>query len=348
MNSGLAIFVAILLLLANAFFVASEFAVTSSRREQLEAIEDTERYGVKAALYASENVSLMLAVCQLGITLASVGLGAVAEPAVAKMIERPLFLAFTAPPLVIHSIAFLIALAIVVFLHIIVGEMVPKNLSLATPVKVLLLLAPALTKLASFTRGAVNGMNYFANTIVRLFGVEPKDHVGEALTADEVASILEKSTLEGTLSDEVGLLSESLQFASKPIANVMVPREKVKSLAWPFTVSDFEEAVAKTGYSRFLITDEQQEYLGYLHTKDLLYADTIEKREQEIEAWRIRDLLRVPLAEDIEAALTIMQKHGVHIAGVEKDGRVQGIIFLEDILEELVGQVRDSLQRKRF
>lgn len=344
MSDWLALLVALLLLAANAFFVAGEFAVTSTRRSQIEPLAAQGKRGAKAALWAVEHVSLVLAVTQLGITLASTGLGAVAEPALAHLIVRPLKF-FGVPSSLTHPIAFVFALVLVVFLHILLGEMIPKNLTVAAAVRVCLAISPHMVRIARAVRPIVHALDSTANWFVKLVGVTPRSEVAQSFTVEEVAAIVEKSTAAGTLQDDLGLLSGTLEFSKEDVRSAMIPRNRLVTLTWPLSAADFEAEVAKTGFSRFPISDESGTLLGYLHIKDVIFADSVAAREAPLESWRIRVLPEVAPDEEVEDALRVMQKTGVHLAKVMENGETLGAIFLEDILEELVGEVRDIMQR---
>lgn len=344
MSDWLALIIAVALLAANAFFVAGEFAVTSTRSSQIEPLAAQGKRGTKAALWAVEHVSLVLAVSQLGITLASTGLGAVAEPAVAHLIARPLDF-FGVSPSLTHPIAFVLALIIVVFLHIVLGEMIPKNLTVATSVRVCLVISPHLVRIARALRPIVHALDESANWFVKMLGITPRSEVSQSFTIEEVAAIVAKSTAAGTLRDDLGLLSGTLEFSKEDVRSAMVPRSQLVTLDWPLSAADFEAEVAKTGFSRFPISDESGDLQGYLHLKDVIFADSNAARQAPLESWRVRVLPEVSPDEEVEDALRVMQKTGVHLAKVNENGQTIGAIFLEDILEELVGEVRDTMQR---
>lgn len=344
MSDWVALLVALILLAANAFFVAGEFAVTSTRRSQIEPLVTQGKRGAKAALWAVEHVSLVLAVTQLGITLASTGLGAVAEPALAHLILRPLNF-FGVSPALAHPIAFMFALVLVVFLHILLGEMIPKNLTVAAAVRVCLVISPHLVRIARAVRPIVHALDSTANWFVKLVGVTPRTEVAQSFTIEEMSAIVAKSTAAGTLRDDLGLLSGTLEFSKEDVRSAMIPRSDLVTLTWPLSAADFEAEVAKTGFSRFPISDESGTLRGYLHIKDVIFADSTAAREAPLESWRIRVLPEVSPDEEVEEALRVMQKTGVHLAKVTENGQTLGAIFLEDILEELVGEVRDIMQR---
>ncbi|MDO4665721.1 MAG: hemolysin family protein [Actinomycetaceae bacterium] len=346
MSLSTGLFLTVLLLAVNAFFVASEFAVTSSRRPQIMPLAEQGSARAKDALWALEHVSLMLAVCQLGITLASTALGTVAEPALAQLV-LPLVRVLGLPAEVAHGVAVAVALVIVLYLHVVAGEMVPKNLTVSAPTKMVLALAPILVRIGRVCKPVVEAMDHFANRLLRLVGVEPKSEVVQAFTAEEVASIVELSAAEGVLSDDLGLLSGTLEFSAEQVDAVMVPTAQLVCLPAVITPADVEAAVAKTGFSRFPLrkSTADADLVGYIHVKDILYADAT-TRTEPVDPWRIRTLPVAKINDQVEDALRIMQKTGVHLAQVVDGERTVGVIFLEDILEELIGEIRDALQRK--
>ena len=343
MSAGMGIAITVALLAVNAFFVAGEFAVTSTRRSQVEPLADEGVRGTRDALYALQHVSLMLAICQLGVTVASTTLGVVAEPAIAHLVESPLE-RLGAPEATSHVIGFAAALIIVLFCHVVFGEMVPKNISIAAPVRMLLILAPILVRLGHVLRPIIEAMDHFANWFVRLSGYEPRSEISASYTVEEVASIVVASQAEGVLTDELGLLSGTLEFSEETAGSAMVPLADLVILPAGAPPADVEERVAHTGYSRFPIAGEDGAIAGYVHLKDVLYASG-EDRTQPITPWRIRRLEAVASSDQVEDALRHMQRTGVHCALVRDEGVLVGILFLEDILELLVGEVRDALQR---
>ena len=364
MSPGVALGVALLLLLGNAFFVGAEFAVISARRSQVEPLADTGRRSARTTLWAMEHVSLMLAASQLGITICSLGLGAVAEPAVAHVLEAPFSLAHV-PDGLVHPVAFALALAVVVYLHVVVGEMVPKNLALAGPERVALALAPPLVSVARGLAPLIKLLTAVTNALLRVLRVEPKEELASAFTAEEVHSIVTESRREGLLADEHNLLTGALELAERPAADVMVPSGRLVTVPLGSTPADVEALVARTGFSRFPVVtpgdsaagsgaagsgaaegpDVVPLIVGYLHLKDLLYADD-NRHELPVPDKRIRTMVSVGAGDELEDVLAAMQRAGAHLAKVIGGaGQEVGVVFLEDVLEELVGEVRDAMQR---
>ncbi|MFD6178833.1 MULTISPECIES: hemolysin family protein [unclassified Isoptericola] len=354
MTTGTALLVGVLLLAGNAFFVGAEFAVISARRSAMEPRAEAGDRRARTALWAMEHVSLMLACAQLGVTVCSTGLGIVAEPALAHLLEVP-FEALGVPETLLHPVSLVLALAIVVYLHVVLGEMVPKNLAVAGPETAALWFAPPLVLLGRAVRPVISALNWVANHAVRLAGVEPKDEVASAFTAQEVQSIVEHSQAEGVLQDEQGLLAGAIEFSSRTAGDVMVAVDELVVVGPETTPDDVEHLVARTGYSRFPVrggaggeegdAEGRGELRGYLHLKDVLYASNGDRFEP-VPAWRVRALASVRPDDEVEDALRAMQRSGAHLARVEGPDGVLGVVFLEDILEELVGEVRDAMQRR--
>ncbi|MFB9777193.1 hemolysin family protein [Brevibacterium otitidis] len=335
----------VLLLLGNAFFVAAEFGIVSAKRSQIEPKAEEGSKAAQTTLFAMEHVSLMLAICQLGITVCSLLLGNVAEPAIHHLLVGPM--SFLGVPEALSGvIAFIIALSVVTYLHVVVGEMIPKNIALAVSQQAAMLLAPPLVVLARIFGFVIRPMNAFANRTLKLIGIDPRDDVNAAYTIEEVQSIVAESQREGLLSDDTGLLKGALEFSDKTIRDVMVPMDRVVTVAEDVTPATIEHLVARTGFSRYIILDSDREPSGYVHVKDVLYADTEDDYTCEIPDKRFRSLVTLRAADEIEDSLDSMQQAGHHVGRVlDDDHRTVGILFLEDVIEELVGEVHDVMQR---
>ncbi|MGY3567023.1 hemolysin family protein [Sinomonas sp. RB5] len=335
------------LLLGNAFFVASEFAIMSARRSQIEPLAEAGSGRARTTLHAMENVSLMLAAAQLGITVCSLLILQVAEPAIHHLIGDPLH-SLGLPVELADTVGFAVALAAVTFLHVTIGEMVPKNISVSTADRAAVLLAPVLLSMARLVRPVIFFLNGSANAVLHLLRVEPKDEVTSSFTLEEVASIVEESTRSGLLDDESGLLSGALEFSDQTAESIMVPVGDLVSLPTSATPADFEKAVSHTGFSRFPMVDDDGELVGYLHLKDVL-AIGPEGRGKPIGESRVRSLANLGLDDEIEDALSGMQKSGFHLARViGPEGSTRGVLFLEDVIEKLVGEIRDVTQSQAF
>ncbi|MGZ5399334.1 MAG: hemolysin family protein [Nocardioides sp.] len=342
MSAGSAITIAIFLLIANAFFVGAEFALISARRSQIEPSAQAGSRMARTTLRAMENVSLVMAGAQLGITICSLGLGAVGEPAVAHLIE-PVLHELGVSDQLLHPIAFAIALMVVVYLHVVLGEMVPKNLAIAGPERAALLLGPPMMAVVTVLSPVIRGLNWIANRTLRSIGVEPRDEVSSAYTREEVAAFVEESRGEGLLADdEYGRLTGALGFTEKTIGDVLMPVGDLATVRRGSTAADVEALCAATGYSRFPVVSEGGDLLGYLHIKDVLETDE-ERRQRAVDDKWIRPFAPVGVADLLHDALAQLQLRGAHMSlVVDPGGAVLGVATLEDVIEELVGEIRDA------
>jgi CBS domain containing-hemolysin-like protein len=288
-----------------------------------------------------ENISLVIGVNQLGITVCSLVLGAVGEPAVSHLIEPVLDLVHV-PHGAVHPIAFVVSLAVVVSLHVVMGEMIPKNLALAGPDRAALLLAPPIWAFVTVLRPVIVVINVLASLVLRLFGVRLQTEVGSTYTREEVAALVEESRGEGLLEDdEYGRLTGALGFTEKTVDAVLLPTAGLTTVRRGSTGADVEAVCAATGYSRFPVADGA-ELLGYLHIKDVLEDDEERRRRPVDDKW-VRPFATVVLDAPLHEALEVLQRRGAHMARVVDTGGVtRGIATLEDVIEELVGEIRDA------
>lgn len=335
----------VVLLIVNAFFVGAEFAIISARRSQIEPRADRGSRAAKTALWAMEHATLMLATTQLGITVCSLVILNVSEPAIHDLVSQPLDLLHLTVT-VVETVSFIVALLVVSFLHVIFGEMVPKNISFSVPERAVLILAPPLVAFATIFRPIIVALNATSNRVVRLFGIKPKNEATSAYTVDEVANIVAQSTREGTLTDSTGTLSAAFEFSTKHVGDITVSLANLVTLPDDATPADVERAVAQRGFSRYVLVDDAGEPTGYLHLKDVLDLDDDEYTEP-VPPRRIRKLIAISAGTDIEDALATMRRTGLHVARVfDEAGATQGALFLEDIIEELVGEVQDATRRR--
>ena len=334
-----ALLIALALLAGNAFFVGAEFALVSARRSQIEPLAAT-RKRARTTLSAMEHVSLMLAGAQLGITVCSLGLGAVAEPAVARLIERP-FEALGVTPALVHPVALALALAIVVYFHMVLGEMVPKNVALARPEPAALILGPLLFGIVRVLKPLIWLLNTMANLVLRLARVEPQDEVASAFTAEEVAAMLAESRREGLLDiEEHELLTGALRYHNVRASDIMIRPEDLVHVPEGATAGDVEQRVVQTGFSRFPVAGATGDLIGYLHVKDVL--DRNEDRPAPTD--RIRPLPAIRGDARVDDIVSALQQAGAHLGRVvdPHTGETQGVIALEDAIEELVGEIVDA------
>jgi CBS domain containing-hemolysin-like protein len=334
----------LILLILNGFFVAAEFAVITARRAQIEPRAEAGSRPARLTIRAMEQVSLMLATTQLGVTICSLLILIIAEPSVHQLLQ-PSLLAVGLSVSAAAAVAFVVTLVLVSFLHVVIGEVVPKNISFSVPERAALILVPALFALAQVVRPIVFSLNALANAILRIFGIKPKDEASSTYTLDQVEDIVEHSTREGVLRDTSGTLSNTFEFTEKKVKDVAVALESLVSFDETVTVREIEKAVAKHGYSRYPITGAGAEIVGYLHLKDVLDLDD-KQVDQQVPAKRIRNMIALSAQMELEDALASMRRVNSHMAKVlAGDGQIRGVLFLEDILEELVGEVQDATQR---
>ncbi|MCZ0990511.1 hemolysin family protein [Streptomyces diastatochromogenes] len=323
-------------LVVNAFFVGAEFALISVRRSQIEPLAQEGDRRAKSVLWGLEHVSALLAAAQLGITLCTLVLGVVAEPAIAHLLE-PVFHAVGVSKGAGHAVSFVIALTLATYLHMLLGEMVPKNIALAEPVRSALVLGPPLVALSRALRPVIFTINAFANGLLKLLRVEAKGEVTATFTDTELAEIVKDATAAGLIDDRAQeRLHDALELGRRPVRDVVVPLERVVYARVGVTAEQLERLSADSGFSRFPVVDEGRRIVGYLHVKDALDAlprDT---------AFRLRDMrpiARVRENTPLDDVLTAMRGSRTHLAGVlGDDGRLAGLVTMEDVLRELFAQ----------
>ncbi|MET8860174.1 hemolysin family protein [Streptomyces sp. NPDC004579] len=339
--SMLQLLLAGVLVLANGFFVGAEFALVSVRRSQIEPLGTARS---RQVLYGLERLPQMMAAAQFGITMCSLTLGAVAEPTVAHLLE-PLFAAVHLPDGVIHPLGYVIALALVVFFHLVIGEMVPKNLAMAAPEKTALWLSPGLVAFARVCRPVTVALGACAQVILKLFRVEPKDEVEAVFTSEQLNRLVEDSGQAGLLDpEEQERLEDALELGSRPVTDVLLDSASLVTVDPSVTPGQVVALTARTGYSRFPVVAENGAFMGcYLHVKDVLDLEESERAVPQ-QLWRPMTTLRSELP--LDDALTVMRRAATHLAQVaDASGKVLGLVALEDVLELLVGEVRDPAHR---
>ncbi|EPD70097.1 hemolysin family protein [Corynebacterium pyruviciproducens] len=333
----------IVLLLANAFFVGGEFALISSRKDRLETLISQGNHRAKTVLGAMEHLSLMLAAAQLGVTIASLILGKLGEPAIAHLLERP-FSSLGIPPDLLHPLSFAISLFIITFLHILLGEMVPKNLAIAGPESTALILVPALIAFEKVTRPFIHFVNWIARMTLKAFGIEQKDELDSTVDSSALAAMIAESRSEGLIdAEEHARLKKALAAARRSVKELCIPLDQVVSLPLNPTVNQLEEAVAETGFSRFPVLSSTG-FVGYIHVKDVLttmVSDDPATEQETIQRSDIRSLKVLDAATPMDDALRILRRDRAHMGLITENGKILGIVALEDLIEEYVGTVRD-------
>jgi len=338
----------VVLLASNAFFVGAEFAVISAKRAQIEPKAKAGNPAAKITLRAMEKVSLMLATAQLGITVSSLLILVLAEPAIHHLLEIPLG-ALGLGEATTAVTAFTIALILVTYLHVVLGEMLPKNIAISIPTQASLVLTPALYAVAQLVKPLVWVLNQVSNLILIIFGFKPRDEANTAFTLEQVEEIVSASQKEGTLADGSGAIVKTFEFTEKTVADVAVPLEKLVAMNLSSTPGHLQAAVAEHGFSRYPVTSpgspDQSDILGYWHIKDGLTNDP-QVMAMPLSSKKLRAMISIPETTELEDALAQMRKSGAHIVrSFSSSGKVVGCLFLEDIIEELVGEIEDATTR---
>ncbi|MER5769615.1 hemolysin family protein [Streptomyces sp. NPDC001985] len=328
--------IGLLTLVVNAFFVGAEFALISVRRSQIEPMAEAGNRRARSVLWGLEHVSALLAAAQLGITLCTLILGIVAEPAIAHLLE-PVFHSLGVPDGAIHPISFVIALSLATYLHMLLGEMVPKNIALAEPTRSALLLGPPLVAVARGLRPVIFTINAFANTLLKLLRVEAKDEVAATYSDDELARMVADAGDAGLLDDRSAeRLRDALELGRRPVRDVVMPVEQVVYAGVGTTPEQLEQLSAESGFSRFPVMDTGRGILGYLHVKDALDAAP---RHEPFPVTAMRPIARVRATAPLDDVLTAMRRSRTHLAAVlDEDGIPEGLVTMEDVLRELVGR----------
>ncbi|MDR6979481.1 CBS domain containing-hemolysin-like protein [Streptomyces sp. 3330] len=334
--------IALATLVVNAFFVGAEFALISVRRSQIEQYLEDGAKGAqgerraRSVLWGLQHVSALMAAAQLGITLCTLVLGVVAEPAIAHLLE-PVFHAVGVPEGAGHAVSFVIALAVATYLHMLLGEMVPKNIALAEPVRSALLLGPPLVTLARALRPVIFAINAFANGLLKLLRIETKDEVAAAFSDAQLAQIVKDAGEAGLIDDRaLERLHDALELGRRPVRDVVLPLERVVYARVGVTPEELERLAAESGFSRFPVVDEGRRIVGYLHVKDALDASP---RDTAFRPADMRPIARVREATPLDDVLTAMRGTRTHLAAVlGSDGRLSGLVTMEDVLRELFGQ----------
>jgi len=320
------------LLLANAFFVGAEFALISARRTRLERLAaEGNRRAVRASSAMAE-LSLTLAATQLGITAASLGLGAVAEPAVEHIFDD-WFAAAGLGEATSRIAAFAVALLVVVTAHMVLGEMVPKNLAIAAPERAALWLGPPMYLIIRMTRPIIAMLNFLANACVRALRVEPVEEFEATYTSADLAAMSARAYERGMLdATEHALAAGALALHRTPARQVMKPWDRVTTVPWDVTPAELERIVVETGLTRFPVADGDVDY--FLHANVLLDLDP-DEYDRPIPGNRVQPLPSVAPDTPLSDALTLMQARHVELTAVREKGVILGIFSLGDVLQAL-------------
>jgi magnesium and cobalt exporter, CNNM family len=331
------------LVAANAFFVAAEFGLVAVRRTRIKELSTTSRRAASAEK-ALRELNLMLSGSQLGITFASLGLGAIGEPALAKLLAS--WFRFLGRPfdlIAAHGTSVTIAFILITFLHVVLGEQVPKIAAIANPEPVALWIATPIRAFTLVFRPLIWLFNEAANLVLGLIGIEPKPEIGTVHTPEELAIIIEESRRGGTIeARQSEILTRTLDFPEKRAVEAMVPRVAAQAVSASDDLETLLDVAERTGFSRFPVwKDRPDEFYAVVHLKDMLRESRADPKAKVADA--VREPLQVPESLSLEEVLLKMRRSRNHFAIVlDEFGSTAGILTLEDILEELVGEIRDE------
>ncbi|MET1053511.1 MAG: hemolysin family protein [Mycetocola sp.] len=340
--------VGLALTVGTGLFVASEFALVNLDRSELEARQSRGETRLGMTIAALKITSTHLSSAQLGITLTTLLTGYTMEPAISTLLTPPL-IAVGLPEGAVTPIAVTVAITVATLLSMIVGELVPKNFALALPVQTAKLVIPFQTVFTTVFKPAIVVLNGSANGILRSMGIEPKEELSGARTAEELSSLVRRSAGAGTLeSDTATLLNRTLLFANHTAADVMTPRPRVESVRRNESAQDVVERARTTGYSRFPVIDEDaDDVVGLVHVKQAIAVPRDRRSDVPVSALQY-DIVRVPETMRLDALLEELRGRGYQMAVVvDEYGGTAGIATLEDLVEELVGEVADEHDRTR-
>lgn len=341
--------VGLLLTVGTGLFVASEFSLVNLDRTDLEVRRDKGEKRLGLTISALKRTSTHLSSAQLGITLTTLLTGFTIEPAISLLLEEP-FTSWGMPKAFIVPVATVIGVTVATLLSMIIGELVPKNFALALPLMTAKLVIPFQVAFTAVFRPAVAVLNGTANAILRAIGIEPREELSGARTAEELASLVRRSAREGTLErDTATLLARTLSFSDLTAQDVMTPRPRVDTVNRSDTAQDVVELARRTGFSRFpVIDDGVDDVVGIVHVKQAVAVPREKRAEVPVSALQT-DALRVPETMKLDLLLAELRGRGGYQMAVVVDeyGGTAGVASLEDLVEELVGEVSDEHDRTK-
>jgi len=340
--------VGLLLTIGTGLFVASEFALVNLDRADLESRRAAGESRLSLTIDALRITSTHLSSAQLGITLTTLLTGYTMEPAISSLL-RPVFEAWGLPEGLVVPLSALIGVGFATVLSMILGELVPKNFALAIPRQTAKLVMPFQVAFTAVFRPAIVVLNGSANGVLRAMGVEPKEELSGARTAEELSSLVRRSASAGMLEqDTASLLDRSLTFARLSAADVMTPRPSVHALAAGDSADDVIRLARRTGHSRFPVYDDSMDdIVGVVHLKAAVGVPR-DRRSEVPAAALATEPLRVPETVHLDALVSELRSRGYQMAiVVDEYGGTAGVVTLEDLVEEIVGEVLDEHDRSR-
>ncbi|WP_309071685.1 hemolysin family protein [Arthrobacter sp.] len=338
--------IGLILTVGTGMFVASEFALVNLDRGDLEARQARGEKGLKPTIKALKITSTHLSSAQLGITLTTLLTGYTFEPAISSLLRGPL-LGAGVPEAIVPGIGTVIAILIATVFSMVIGELVPKNFALALPRQTAKFVVPFQTLFTTVLKPIIVLFNNTANKIIRSFGIEPKEELSGARSAEELSSLVRRSALEGSLDqDHAELLHRTLLFSDHTAADVMTPRVRMTSVKTTDTASEIIATAVATGYSRFpVIGEDSDDIRGVIHLKQA-FAVPMEDRAVTTAEKLMIEPLRVPESMSVDTLLGLLRQQGLQVAIVtDEHGGTAGIATLEDLIEEIVGELEDEHDR---
>lgn len=348
MNEWVMLGIGLLLTIGTGLFVASEFALVNLDRSELESRQGKGEKRLGPTISALKRTSTHLSSAQLGITLTTLLTGYTMEPAFSVMLAEPLG-NIGIPKAAVPIVATVLAITIATLLSMIIGELVPKNFALALPVQTAKIVVPFQIGFTAVFKPAVVVLNNTANAVLRSMGVEPKEELSGARTAEELSSLVRRSALEGSLDrDTATLLARTLAFSDHTAQDVMTPRPRVVSVERTASALAVIELARTTGFSRFpVIDDSVDDVVGLVHIKQAVAVPREKRAEVPVSALQT-DALRVPETMKLDSLLAELRGRGYQMAVVvDEYGGTAGVTTLEDLVEELVGEVSDEHDRTK-
>lgn len=340
------IVIVLLLVFMNAFFVATEFAVVKVRKSRMEALVLENNKSAVYVLRVVTDLNAYLSACQLGITLASLGLGWVGEPAVSRILE-PLFELMDIPASAVHSISFILAFSIITAFHIVLGELVPKSLAIISAEKISMLTAFPLILFYRLTYPIMWIFNHSTELILRMFGLSQKDEHDTAYTDEEIRILAEESYRHGLIDqNELDFVDNIFDFSEKTVKEIMVPRTDMKCIYLEDSFDEIIQTTLNEQFTRYPVCKEDKDnIIGFIHIKDL-YRQKIEGKNENIESI-IREIKFVEESMSISELFDLFKREKPQVSIViDEYGGTFGLVTIEDILEELVGDIKDEFDEE--
>lgn len=340
----------LLLVLLNGYFVASEFALVAVRKTRIDEIAKKGNVTAKLLQKALSELDSYISATQLGITIASLALGWIGEPAIAHVIEPFFhFLPQQEAFLTSHTLAFIIAFSIITFLHIVLGELAPKSIALQRSEATSLFIIPPLILFAKIFRPFIWFLNAAGQLVLKAFGFRAPSGHQLIYSEEEVKMILRQSGEGGAIpTKEIEMVYNVFQFGDIPVKHVMIPRTDIIAFNVATTLSDVTKKLTSHPHSRFPIFENSiDNIIGFVHVKDI-YKELLKQGERTrlSQLDIVRKIIHVPEVKKIDKVLQEMRKKRIHLAVVNDEfGGTAGIVTLEDIIESLVGEIEDEFDQ---